>query len=195
MTKTFEQANDAELLANWQQGDETAFAALFARHYAMIVGVLHRLVASREDAEDLAQETFLALYHSPPQQREESGVAAWLARVAVHRGYNLLRSNRRALQRLWRLAEPQAEIDPQHEVLRNDERLRVRAALAELPARQAQLLALRHAGYAYREIATALALAPGSVGTLLARAEHAFEQAYLKLGRLPTSEQTEVKYL
>ncbi|MCX7668548.1 MAG: hypothetical protein N2439_00555, partial [Anaerolineae bacterium] len=59
-----------------------------------------------------------------------------------------------------------------------DERIAVRRALARLPQKQAQLLLLRYAGLSYRELADAMEMAPGSVGTLLARAEAAFEQAY-----------------
>jgi RNA polymerase sigma-70 factor (ECF subfamily) len=44
--------------------------------------------------------------------------------------------------------------------------------------REAQLLILRHSGLAYKEIAAALGVAPGSIGTLLARAEKEFERLY-----------------
>jgi RNA polymerase sigma-70 factor (ECF subfamily) len=50
--------------------------------------------------------------------------------------------------------------------------------LRQMPPREAQLLILRHAGLAYKEIADTLGLAPGSVGTLLARAEKEFERLY-----------------
>jgi RNA polymerase sigma-70 factor (ECF subfamily) len=46
--------------------------------------------------------------------------------------------------------------------------------------REAQLLILKHSGCSYAEIAAALRIAPGSVGTLLTRAEQVFEQRYRK---------------
>mgnify|MGYP001392163914 FL=1 len=58
------------------------------------------------------------------------------------------------------------------------QRRRVRIVLAEMPAREAQLLVLRHAGYSYKEISAALGMAPSSVGTLLARAEAEFERRW-----------------
>jgi RNA polymerase sigma-70 factor (ECF subfamily) len=64
---------------------------------------------------------------------------------------------------------------------RDDERAAVRRALAALPERQAQLLLMRHAGLSYRELAEALGIAPGSVGTSLVRAEAAFEKVYQNL--------------
>jgi RNA polymerase sigma-70 factor (ECF subfamily) len=59
-----------------------------------------------------------------------------------------------------------------------EDRDRVRACLAVLPDRQATVLLLRHSGHSYREVATALGVAEGSVGVLLARAERAFRRAY-----------------
>jgi DNA-directed RNA polymerase specialized sigma24 family protein len=54
----------------------------------------------------------------------------------------------------------------------------VRSALERLPAREQRMLLLQAEGYSYRDIAAALALNDGSVGTLLARARRAFLAAY-----------------
>ena len=56
----------------------------------------------------------------------------------------------------------------------------VRRALAMLSERQVQVLLLRQAGLTYAEIAVTLEVAPSSVGTLLARAERAFRDAYIR---------------
>ncbi|HET6445631.1 MAG TPA: sigma factor-like helix-turn-helix DNA-binding protein, partial [candidate division Zixibacteria bacterium] len=57
-------------------------------------------------------------------------------------------------------------------------REKVRAALAELPERQTQLLLMRQMGFSYAELADCFGVAPSSVGTLLARAADAFRVAY-----------------
>jgi len=168
------------LLARLRDGDEAAFERLFLRHYPQVFRVLYHLVGSREEAEDLAQETFMALYDQPPAAGKGAALVAWLCRVALNRGYNALRGERRAQQRLVRLAEPPAQLDPQDELARSEDRALVRAVIAELPERQGQLLLLRYAGLSYAEIASALDLTAASVGTLLARAERAFEAAYLR---------------
>ena len=51
---------------------------------------------------------------------------------------------------------------------------RVRRSLGRLPLRDRQMLLLRHEGFSYREIATALGIAETSVGTMLIRATQAF---------------------
>jgi RNA polymerase sigma-70 factor (ECF subfamily) len=167
------------LVERLRRGDDTAFESLFIRHYSQVYRVLYNLVGNREEAEDLAQETFLTLYYQPPAAG--TALVAWLCRVALNRGYNALRGQRRAQLRAERLAAPPDGVDPHAELLRAEERARVRAAIAPLPKRQGQLLLLRYAGLAYAEIADALGVAPASVGTLLARAERAFLEAYERL--------------
>jgi RNA polymerase sigma-70 factor (ECF subfamily) len=176
------------LIERLRGGDTAAFEALFLRHYGQVYRVLYNLVGSREEAEDLAQETFLALYHQPPAANIGASLIAWLCRVALNRGYNALRGQRRAQQRIERLAEPLAQMDPDDELARSDERARVRAAVAELPERQGQLLLLRYAGLPYAEIARAVDVAPSSVGTLLARAERAFLAAYQRMNQVESEE-------
>ena len=174
---------DELLLKQLRKRDETAFERLFLRYYGQVYRVLYGLVGSHEEAEDLAQETFLALYDHPPTPQAGGALVAWLCRVALNRGYNALRGQRRAQQRIERVAEPPPLADPHAELLRVEERALVRAALALLPDRQGKLLLLRYAGLSYAEIAVALEIAPGSVGTLLARAERAFVDAYTRAER------------
>lgn len=169
---------DALLLEQVRRGDAAAFERLFERHYATVYRALFGMLGAREPAEDLAQETFLALYRRPPRPEPGLSLAAWLCRVALNRASNALRSQRRELARVERLALPEAQPGPDDDALRAEARAQVRGALARLPARQAHLLLLRHAGLSYAEVAQALGVAPGSVGTLLARAEQAFVAAY-----------------
>ena len=70
-------------------------------------------------------------------------------------------------------------VSPERVVEQNQDRARVRQALAALKPEQALIL-MRAEGFSYSEIAAALSLNPGSVGTLLARAEQAFRKEYVK---------------
>ena len=74
-----------------------------------------------------------------------------------------------------RLAAPP---DALQGVLREERQACVRAVLGDMKPRDAQILLLRSSGLAYREIAQALNVGLGSVGTLLARAEAEFERRY-----------------
>jgi RNA polymerase sigma-70 factor (ECF subfamily) len=160
---------------------EAAFEAAFSEHYQRVYGVLFRLVGDRAEAEDLTVETFWRLWQRAPRQADN--LAGWLYRVALRLGYNALRAGRRRLKYEidggLRALEASPPPDPAEAVESAEERARVRAALRRLPPREAQLLLLRHAGLSYKEVAAALGLAPGSIGSLLSRAEAAFEREYL----------------
>jgi RNA polymerase sigma-70 factor (ECF subfamily) len=159
---------------------EAAFEAAFAEHYPRVYGVLFRLLGERAEAEDLTVETFWRLWQQRPANQENLG--GWLYRVALRLGYNALRAARR--RQRYELAagvdalDTNAPLDPARAAELAEARARVRAVLRQLPERDAQLLLLRQAGLSYKELAAALGVAPGSIGTLLHRAEEAFEQAY-----------------
>ena len=71
------------LIEDLRRGDDAAFETLFLRHYSRVFRVLYHLMGSREEAEDLAQETFLALLRQPPAPGAGTTLAAWLCRVRL----------------------------------------------------------------------------------------------------------------
>jgi RNA polymerase sigma-70 factor, ECF subfamily len=166
--------SDELLLEHLARGEPNAFETLFQRYAPQVYRAVYRLAGSPETAEDILQETFLTLFRQPPQRPMEAPLVAWLCRVALNRGYNLLRATQREEQRLASWGETPLAQEPDQAAIRREEQLEVRAALARLPERQSRLLLLRHAGLSYAEIAAALELAPGSIGTMLVRAERAF---------------------
>ena len=169
--------SDNTLLLRMSRGDSSAFEQLFLLYYNQVYRVVYGLVGTREAAEDLTQETFLELYRHAPALSTGVGLVSWLCRVALNKGYNTLRGERRAQLRMEQFAGSD-EQDPYAELLRVEDRERVREVLKRLPERQSKLLLLRYAGLSLAEIASAIGVAPGSVGTLLARAERAFTAAY-----------------
>ncbi len=75
--------SDEQLLDRVRRGDEAAFERLFLRHYGQVYRLLYSLMADHQQAEDLAQETFLALLHRPPTPEASAGLLAWLCRVRL----------------------------------------------------------------------------------------------------------------
>ncbi len=132
------------------------------RHLVFITG-------DRALADDLTQETFGKLYERPfadPLRNPR----AWLLTVASNLAYNHLRGETRRRDRETRVdAAHPADVD---------DVLDVRRALAALDPRDGVVLLLRHSGFSYAEIAEAVGLAPASVGTVLARAQRRFREAY-----------------
>ena len=149
---------------------------VFRRDYQRVVAVAARVLGSRDQAEDVAQEVFLSFSRSSVPAGEASG---WLSVAAAHTALNLLRSGRRRASReeiAATTAEQTVVSDVAETVVANEERSRVRQALAELPRKQAMALVLRHSGLSYADVASALDLSPGSVGTTVRRAESALRK-------------------
>jgi RNA polymerase sigma-70 factor (ECF subfamily) len=167
------------------QSSDAWLEAAFMEHWNRVYAVLYRLVGERDEAEDLALETFWRLHSRRARLQDEPGLAGWLYRVATNLGLNALR----ARQRRWRY-EAQAGRqaisarhwdDPAEAVEKAQERQQVQSVLARMKPRSARLLVLRHSGLSYAEIAAALQVNLRSVGTLLARAEKEFEDKYQAL--------------
>ena len=143
---------------------------VFRRDYQRVVGVAARVLGSRDQAEDVAQDVFLSFGRSSVPAGEASG---WLSVAAAHTALNLLRSGRRRASREGAAAATDDALvsDVAEAVVTLEERRRVRAALARLPRKQAVALVLRHSGMSYADVAASLDLSPGSVGTTVRRAE------------------------
>ncbi|HKJ92503.1 MAG TPA: sigma-70 family RNA polymerase sigma factor [Longimicrobiales bacterium] len=148
---------------------------LFQDLYPALYRYLHRLTGDADEAEDVAQESFVRLLR---QSLPEEEARPWLFTVAT----NLVRDRARKRQRHLRLSDsvpgPTREERPDVSAERADRIQRVRAALAEVPERDRMLLMMREEGFKYDEIARIIGVAPGSVGTLLSRALRRFADVY-----------------
>ncbi len=158
------------------RSDDAAFEALFRTEYARVVGIANRVLADVHEAEDVAQEVFIDFHrlHSATAQY----APAWLHRAAAHASLNRLRGARRRQKREVAQAFEEGErtLDPQSQVEVAEDRRQVRAALGRLAPRPAAALAMRASGLSYAEVAEALGVGIGQVGTLLRRAETALRK-------------------
>lgn len=164
---------------------DEAFAALFQQYYARLVGIVVRMLGDRAQAEEIAGDAFWKLYQRPALQAEGNNLPAWLYRTATRMGLDALRARRRgALGREQIAAEMRREgsglESPLGALVRREQAETVRQALRQLKPAQAAILVLRYSGLTYAEVAAALKMNPGSVGTTLARAEAAFERCLSK---------------
>lgn len=158
------------------------FDTTFDEQYPALVRYCHRFTGDRDLAEDVAQECMFRLFGSDVRGAPE-GVRAWLFKTASHllRDQWRVESNRRRLLALHPVA-PRAPEPPDRSLERAEERDLASAALHTLSPRDREVLLMRYSGFSYREIAEALEMAEGSVGTTLARAERRFEAAVRRAG-------------
>ena len=160
-----EPSSDAELMARVREGDRQAFADLVDRHKDAVVSYVTRLTGDRDRAEDLGQETFLRLFRSAGDYREQGYLRAYLYRIAV----NLVRSEERRERRLRLLApfllrDEHAEPVANTGLLRRELHREVSAALARLPLRYRVPLVLHEIeGWSYVDIAEEIGCREGTV--------------------------------
>ena len=157
-----------------------AFDLLFAREYPAVVRIAYRVLADAHEAEDVAQEVFVSFHRRHPP--DAPWAAAWLHAAAAHTALNAVRSRRRRVRREEEqghsalcLDDGQTD-DPAQTLETGELRREVQAALARLPEKSATVLTLRYSGLSYAEVAAALGVQIGQVGTLLKRAEAALRK-------------------
>lgn len=85
---------EAKLIARSLKQDSDAFGQLVERYATVIVSLTYRMVGDRTEAEDLAQETFVAAFKALPQFRAESKFSTWLYRIAANKCKDWLRARR-----------------------------------------------------------------------------------------------------
>lgn len=157
--------------------DPASFGELYESLQPSLLRYLERLIGDGDIAEDVAQEAFLRLLRRTDLDADNARL--WIFTVAT----NLVRDHGRAVARRRRLlvatpVVPSGPPAPDVETERSERVTRVRAALELLPERDRQLLLMREEGFRYKEMAEAVGVAPGSVGTLIVRALKRFESVY-----------------
>ncbi len=153
---------------------ETIFRAQYQRVARLIAGVIR----DPARAEELAVEVFLKWSRTPNAQGENA--EAWLYRVAVRVGRNELRRRTRRSRYESLFDFVRGTPTPEELLSAREEQQRVDVVLSVIEPRHAELLLLRSHGLTYDELAAALRLNPGSVGTFLSRAQQAFRKEYTK---------------
>ena len=163
-----------------------AFETIFTRYYPLVYRLAYRYVGQPDEAEDVAQEVFMRFYHLPPHATSAAQQRAWLCRVAINLGLNVLRKRKSRFdqeQQLDTVAQESAldiaeERNPERFVLAGEQAELVHSILAQLPERQQVCLMLRSTGFSYEEIAEATGIPITSIGSVLARAMQAFRRSY-----------------
>jgi RNA polymerase sigma-70 factor (ECF subfamily) len=156
-------------------GDADAITlAAFDRHAGAIVGYVRSFGLSDEEAEDVTQEAFLALFKHLSLGRDATNLTGWLFRVA----HNIARKRQRTIQRRpvhcssdepRALAQVDVRLTPEGDLIHRERRQRLGRIVAALPDRDRRCLLLRAEGFTYRDIARTAGISLGAVAKSLAR--------------------------
>ena len=171
--------SDEELMAAYVAGDRGAFKLLFDRYAGILFAMSKRRLGSDDDARDVVQQTLLALHRARNDFRPGARLRPWLFTIAL----NLVREQyrrrkRRREQSIEGGTQPVPEPGESSTVEADEERTvraaRVRAALADLPAAQREVIELHWFEESpYEEIAT---IVGASVAAVRVRAHRGYER-------------------
>jgi RNA polymerase sigma-70 factor, ECF subfamily len=156
-------------------------AALFKTYHTPLVRFLTRRLGDRDEAEEIAQETFVRALKQETITSERSwlfAVASNLVRDEARRGAR--ERKRHDLIRVREEAEATVEPEPTA-IEREEDQALARQAIEMLSERDRDALLMREEGLGYEEIAEALDLSLASVGTTLSRARRRLMEAYESL--------------
>jgi len=160
--------SDEELVRLSQQGDLEAFGRLVERYQKKVTAVAYGLIHDAEEAQDLAQESFIRAYNAIKTFRGTARFYTWIYRITVNLCMDHFR--KQAIEKVQVSAEPADDPDPPTPdtvATRRETCLAVREAIKSLPYDQRTVIILREIeGLSYKEIARVVGI---SIGTVMSR--------------------------
>jgi RNA polymerase sigma-70 factor (ECF subfamily) len=157
-------------------GSLSAFERFFREQYPVVVRIAFGVTGEAQAAQDVAQDVFISAFRRFPEPGESDHACAWVRVAAAHMALNAIRGERRRDRRQQLAGAGVPPMGPEETVLNRESRTEVRRALGRLPRRAATVLVLRHNGLSYAEVAEAMNVKVGHVGTMLRRAESALRK-------------------
>lgn len=155
---------DPELLERFKRGDKEAFNELIFRHQRAIYSLAYRIIGDEKEAREITQQVFVNAYRGLLRFKEKSEVKTWLYRITINLCKNYFRSNpcKREVD-LEDLNLSQTET-PLSQLLKEEEKMRLKMMLDSLPEKQRITLILRiYQELSYKEIASIMKSAEGTV--------------------------------
>jgi RNA polymerase sigma-70 factor, ECF subfamily len=176
--------SDEELMRRFQSGEDEAFRVLFDRYASHLINFAYRLLSSRDESEDIAQEVLLRVYKGKDRYDPSRPFRPWIFSIASRLISNRLRDRKRHPQVSLNFKPDEDHHDiptidladksshPTEEILEKQQLAQhVQKALADLPENQrTAVLLARFEEMPYEEIAATMGSSVSSVKSLLFRA-------------------------
>lgn len=162
---------ERQLIQEVQEGSHEAFRELVELHMRRVYDLAYGFVNDHDDAEDVAQDVFVKVYHSIKYFRQESGFSTWLYRITTNASLDRLKQKKRSIARHVPMEETQiSEVPDNRGPDHIDTSAHIERALHELPTLQRAVVILRHMeGFSTKQVSDILKCSEGTVKTHLHR--------------------------
>ena len=179
--------NELLLISRARGGDREAFGALVEQYRDNVYRLAYRMCGNAYDADEAAQEAFVAAWRALPNFRGDAKFSTWLYRLTTNAAIDVMRREKRHQTvgdgEMVDLADDADS--PQETVERTEQQETVQKALATLSEEYREVLLLRYMEELdYAEIAEVLQLPSGTVKSRINRAKAALKTALLKSGNI-----------
>lgn len=176
-----------------KRGDPAAFAELVRVSHREVYSLAYRITGNREDAADVAQETFMRLLRTIKQFRGEAKFSTWLYRVTSSVAISHMRKKSRKAgldlsmeDEEWRAIPAAESADPAYAAQQSSVRRLLESALGGLPYSSRIVVVMKDVyGFSLQEIGDQLGISEGAVKVRLFRARRRLRDAMLKEGWSP----------
>jgi RNA polymerase sigma-70 factor (ECF subfamily) len=165
------------------KSDPEAFAELVVRYQDRLYNYLYRMTGSREDAQDLTQETLVRAYRALPRFNIEQPFRPWVYKIATNLAINHLKGRKPALELEEWVPGKSLDDSPEHWAESREVQRIISQSIAELPETYRTVVLLRHVeDMAYEEIARALDVPLGTAKVRLHRARALLQEKLAAAG-------------
>jgi RNA polymerase sigma-70 factor (ECF subfamily) len=150
---------ESQLVARAQDGELPAFEELVMKYQREVYGLACRIISDSEEAKDMTQQAFLQAFVHIKSFRQDAQFRTWLFRIAINQCYNYLKSRKKFGDPvdMDTMVLVGNEESPESDLVSQDNRQRLYAALEKLPAKQRAVITLKvEQGLSYQEISQVL---------------------------------------
>jgi RNA polymerase sigma-70 factor (ECF subfamily) len=168
--------SDQELIKKVLSGEDAQYGQLVKRYQKAVYSIAKRYLRNHDDADEVAQETFLRAYFSLKTYNSRYRFYTWLLRITINLCHDALKKQQRYVP-LDENKESDAMNDPLEQTVQNDSCTRIRSEIDELPKEQREVILLRvNSDLSYEEIGNILNIPQGTVMSRLFRGRKALAE-------------------
>ncbi len=176
---------DDELIDQVRAGNLKSFEELIDRYRNQVFNFVYRILGSRDEAEDIIQDTFMKVYEHLPRYKKQSRFSSYLFTIAHNLSMNRINYQKRSQMKLESLSQSggdksQTDRTPDALLRENEIAVVVHKAIEKLPPKyRAALVLSEFEGFSYKQIGDVLNCSVGTVKSRIFRARDLM-RGYLK---------------